>query len=97
MILRSRFARAIVGQTDPNQELIVSGTLMFVRGAASASSGFVGAALLKNDAEITHGYGAAKYRPLIIFIGVIFGAASVSAIGLLPRSRRKEKTMSLEP
>ena len=97
VVLRSRFARAIVGRTDPGQELIVSGTLMFVRGAASASSGFVGAALLKDEAKVSQGYGAGKYQSLIIFIGVIFGAASVSAIGLLPRRRPEEKTMPLEP
>ena len=96
VILRSRFSRAIVGRPDPNQELIVSGALMLVRGAASASSGFVGAALLKNDADVSQNYGAGKYRLLIIFIGVVFGAASVSAVGLLPRPRPKEKMMTLE-
>ena len=96
VVLRSRFSSAIVGRPDPGQEPIVSGTLMFVRGAASASSGFVRAALLKDDAQVSQHYGAGKYRSLIIFIGAIFGAASVSAIGLLPRRRPKEKTMILE-
>ena len=97
VVLRSRFSSAVVGRADPNQELIVSGALMLVRGAASASSGFVGAALLRNEAEVSHSYGAGKYQSLIIFIGVFFGAASVSAIGLLPNSRPKEKIVSLEP
>lgn len=50
VVLRSRFSSAIVGRPEPGQELIVSGTSMFVRGAASASSGFVAATLLKDDA-----------------------------------------------
>lgn len=50
-----------MGRPEPGQELIVSGTPMFVRGAASASSGFVAAALLKDGAQVSRHYGAGKY------------------------------------
>ena len=96
VVLRSRFARAVVGKPDQDQELIVSGALMLVRGAASVSSGFVGVALLKDDVQVSQGYGAGRYRPLIVFIGVIFGAATISAVGLLPKPKIEDKKVAQE-
>ncbi len=53
----------------PNEELIVSGLIMFIRGCATIASGFIGAAVSSaGEAQAFHkgSYGAGKWLPLIL-------------------------------
>ena len=87
VVLRNRFATAIVGDKDhPNQELIVSGLIMFVRGCATIGSGFVGAAVSAAGEERgleKDRYGAGKWLPLLLTVGVLAGVSSLGALGFI--------------
>ncbi|MCJ1451190.1 hypothetical protein MMC28_001526 [Mycoblastus sanguinarius] len=89
-VLRNRFATAIVGDFDHgNQELIVSGALMLIRGAATLGSGFLGAKVVE-EAEgigLRGGYGAGKWRPLILTVGILMASASVGALGFVGKRK----------
>ncbi|CAD6582503.1 MAG: hypothetical protein ASARMPREDX12_000960 [Alectoria sarmentosa] len=59
VVLRNRFATAIVGDSDhPSQELIVSGVLMLLRGIATLGSGFLGAKLVQETESMGLGSGS---------------------------------------
>lgn len=96
VVFRSHFARAIVGQHQGinagNQELIVSSVLMLLRGTATVSSGFVGKAAVEGAAGlgIRPGYGAGKWRILIVVIGSFMAAAALGVVGFFRRGRRAE-------
>lgn len=93
-VLRSRFATAVVGDDDhPNQELIVSSLINLIRGLAFVSSGFIGASAvsLGEGIGIQSGYGAGKWLPLILTTGILFGMASIGALGFLKTKKQKMK------
>ena len=71
----------------PAEELLVSGVLLFTRGVVGVISGYIAAAVL-NSSESTNidsGYGAGKWRTLIILLGTTMTAATFGAIGLRKR------------
>jgi len=94
VVLRNRFATAVVGDNDhPDQELFISGLIMFVRGLATIGSGFLGAAV----STVGEGrglqkpeYGAGKWLPLILTVGTLAGASSVGAFGFLRKAKHSE-------
>ena len=87
VVLRNRFATAIVGDNEhSNQELIVSSFIMFIRGVATIGSGFIGTAV----ATVGEGrglqkseYGVGKWLPLLLTVGTLAGASSMGALGFL--------------
>lgn len=91
VVLRSRFATAIVGDDDhPNEELVVSGMIMFIRGVATITSGFVGVAVStagegRFDRER---YGAGSWMPLLLTVGLLAGVSSIGGLGFISRGRR---------
>ena len=101
VVLRNQFATAIVGDLDhQHQELIVSGALMFLRGASSVGSGFIGTAVVSagENSGIRPGYGAGKWRPLILTVGIIMGMSTVGGLGFLRRrGRKREARHGAEP
>ena len=99
IILRSFFATRIVQGTDStiiaSQDLLVSSVLLLVRGITTIASGFAGKAVVESGEEmgIRPGYGAGKWKPLIIYVGTMIGAASLGVFALfdMPRITRKRK------
>ncbi|KAK3314214.1 major facilitator superfamily domain-containing protein [Apodospora peruviana] len=91
VVLRNRFATAIVGNSEhPNEELIVSGLIMFIRGIATIASGFIGAAVASagEDMGLDKGsYGAGKWLPLLLTVGILAGASSIGGLGFIGKSR----------
>lgn len=87
VVLRNRFATAIVGNSDhPNKELVVSGFIMFVRGCATIASGFVGTAVTTaGDERGLHkgSYGAGEWLPLLLTVGILTGVSSIGTLGFL--------------
>lgn len=88
MVLRSHMAAIVVNDSRrPAEELLVSGVLLFTRGVVGVISGYIAAAVL-NSSESTNidsGYGAGKWRTLIILLGTTMTAATFGAIGLRKR------------
>ena len=88
MVLRSHMAAIVVNDNRrPAEELLVSGVLLFTRGVVGVISGYIAAAVL-NSSEATNidsGYGAGKWRTLIILLGTTMTAATFGAIGLRKR------------
>lgn len=94
VVLRNRFATAVIGNSDhPNQELIVSGLIMFVRGCASVASGFIGAAVVGHgqSSDITHDYGAGRWRSLVLTVGILSGLSTIGGLGFLRGNKGKVK------
>lgn len=92
VVLRNRFATAVVGDSDhPNQELIVSGVLMLLRGIATLGSGFLGAKLVQETETmaLSSNYGGGRWKPLLLTDGILMGAASLGALGFLGKRRLK--------
>lgn len=91
VVLRNRFATAIVGNSDhPNEELIVSGLIMFIRGCATVASGFVSSAVsMAGEGRGLHvgSYGAGEWLPLLLTVGILAGASSIGALGFLGKGR----------
>lgn len=84
-------AAAVVGDLDhPNDELVVSGALLAIRGGAAVVSGYMGAAILSAGEHkgIKSTYGAGKWQSLIIALGVLMFGATVGAIGFFKKERR---------
>lgn len=98
VVLRNRFATAVVGDNNhPSQELVVSGLIMFVRGLATIGSGFIGSAV----ATLGEGrglqrseYGAGKWLPLLLTVGTFAGASSIGALGFLQNSKHSDDQKS---
>ena len=88
MVLRSHMAAIVVNDSRrPAEELLVSGVLLFTRGVVGVISGYIAAAVL-NSSESTNidsGYGAGKWRTLIILLGTTMTAATFGAVGLRKR------------
>ncbi|KAK1972399.1 MFS general substrate transporter [Colletotrichum sublineola] len=94
VVLRSHMAAAVVGDQDhPNDELVVSGALLSIRGLAAVASGYIGAAVVASGENlgVQPGFGAGKWRPLIITLGVLMFGATVGALGFLKKERRMIK------
>ncbi|KAK8863402.1 MFS general substrate transporter [Apiospora arundinis] len=84
-VVRSHMASAVVGGSDEaNEETVVSAALLAIRGVACVASGYTGAAVVGTSEHIgiQPGYGAGKWRGLIIYVAVLMFAASVGAVGL---------------
>ncbi|KAE8399000.1 major facilitator superfamily domain-containing protein [Aspergillus pseudonomiae] len=92
VVLRNRFATAIVGNSDrPNEELIVSGLIMFFRGGATIASGFVATAVSTAGANrgLHKGnYGSGQWLPLILTVGILTGVSCIGALGFLRGGRQ---------
>lgn len=85
-------AAAVVGDLNhPNEELVISGALLAIRGLAAVGSGYIGAAVSTagENLGIRPGYGAGKWRSLIICAGVLMFGATIGALGFLNRERRR--------
>ncbi len=85
-------AAAVVGNLNhPNEELVISGALLAIRGLAAVGSGYIGAAVSTagESIGIRPGYGAGKWRSLIICAGVLMFGATIGAVGFLNRERRR--------
>lgn len=91
VVFRNRFATAIVGSSDhPEEELVVSGLIMFIRGCATISSGFIGAALSAAGERTPLNrevYGVGKWLPLILTVGVLAAASSLGGLGFTSNRR----------
>lgn len=97
VVLRSHMATAVVGDLDhPNDELVVSGALLATRGAAAVVSGYMGAGVLSTSEHkgIQPGYGAGKWRSLIITLGCLMFGATIAFLGFI--GKRGEKADALE-
>ncbi|KAE8137269.1 major facilitator superfamily domain-containing protein [Aspergillus pseudotamarii] len=92
VVLRNRFATTIVGNSDrPNEELIVSGLIMFFRGGATIASGFVATAVSSagEDRGLHKGsYGAGQWLPLILTVGILTGVSCIGALGFLREDKQ---------
>jgi hypothetical protein len=100
VVLRSHMAAAVVGNhNNPNEELVVSGALLCIRGLACVGSGYIGAAVKGVDEEvgIRPGYGAGKWRGLIITVGIVMGGATIGAFGFLDVKRQRMATAKIRP
>lgn len=66
---------------------------MSIRGVATIASGFVGRALVQGSEDIPlgPGYGAGKWKSLILFTGIIMGAASLGSVGLIRPAKVPER------
>lgn len=104
VVLRSSFATQIVlrnkayskESTDLEKrmnESLISSILMSIRGVATIASGFVGRALVQGSADVPlgPGYGAGKWKSLILFTGIIMGAASLGSVGLIKSAKIPER------
>ncbi|KAE8321624.1 hypothetical protein BDV39DRAFT_210549 [Aspergillus sergii] len=95
VVLRSRFATAIVANSDrPNEELIVSGLIMFFRGGATIVSGFVATTVSSagEDRGLRNGsYGAGQWLPLILTVGILTGASCIGALGFLRDGKARKR------
>ncbi|KAK1674087.1 major facilitator superfamily domain-containing protein [Colletotrichum godetiae] len=90
MVLRSHMAAIAVDDPErPAEELFVSGILLFTRGVIGVASGYIAAAVLQNSEHIgvQPGYGAGKWRPLIILLGTTMTAATLGAFGFLKKRK----------
>jgi hypothetical protein len=100
VVLRSSFASQIVMRNKQytkattelekrTNESLVSGILMSIRGVATIASGFVGKAIVQRSENVPlgPGYGAGKWKSLVLFTGIIMGAASLGSVGLLRRTK----------
>ncbi|KAJ8118890.1 hypothetical protein OPT61_g231 [Boeremia exigua] len=98
VVLRSSLATQIVIRNKQHtkastklekrtNESLVSGVLMSARGVAFVVSGFVGKAIVQKSENIPigPGYGAGKWKSLILFTGIIMGVASFGSLGLIKR------------
>lgn len=56
------------------------------------ASGFVGRAIVQSGQHVPvgKGYGAGRWKGLVVFTGVMMASASLGAVGLA-KSRRREK------
>ncbi|KAF1955100.1 MFS general substrate transporter [Byssothecium circinans] len=83
VVFRSSFATHIS---------LVSGILMAIRGVAVVVSGLAGRAVVQagQDVPVGKGYGADRWKNLIIFVGVTMAATGLGCVGLLDRSRSSE-------
>ncbi|OGM44714.1 hypothetical protein ABOM_007354 [Aspergillus bombycis] len=92
VVLRNRFATAIVGNSDRrNEELIVSGLIMFFRGGATIASGFVATAVSTAGANrgLHKGrYGSGQWLLLILTVGILTGVSCIGALGFLREGRQ---------
>jgi len=104
VVLRSSFATQIVLRnkahskilTDSEKrssESLISGILMSIRGVATIASGFVGRALVQGSEAMPlgPGYGAGKWKSLILFTGIIMGVASLGSVGLIKLAKVPER------
>lgn len=90
-VVRSHMASAVVEDSDhPNEETVVSAALLAVRGVACVASGYTGAAVVgaSEGLGILPGFGAGKWRSIIIYVAVMMFVASIGAIGLRTTLRR---------
>lgn len=90
MVLRSHMAAIVVNDSSrPAEELLVSGVLLFTRGIVGVVSGYIAAAVLQSneDSGVQSGYGAGKWRPLIIFMGATMTASTLGMFGLLRKKK----------
>lgn len=90
-VLRSHMASAVMGGSDEaNEETVISAALLATRGVACVVSGYTGAAVVGASEQIgiQPGYGAGKWRGLIIYVAVFMFAASVGAVGLRTTLKR---------
>lgn len=86
VVFRSHMAAAVIGdKLHPNEELVVSGALLATRGIACIASGYTGAAVVGASEYLgmRAGYGAGKWRGLIIYEGVLMFGASMGALGFI--------------
>ena len=91
VVLRNRFATAVVGSNEyPNEELVVSAMIMFIRGCATIASGFVGVAVSNAGATIPldeKSYGASTWVPLLLTVGILSGISSIGGLGFIGKRR----------
>ncbi|KXH39810.1 Mch2p [Colletotrichum salicis] len=90
MVLRSHMAAIAVNDPErPAEELFVSGILLFTRGVIGVASGYIAASVLQDSEHIgiQPGYGAGKWRSLIILLGTTMTAATLGAFGLLKKRK----------
>lgn len=90
VVFRSHMAAAVVGdKLHPNEELVVSGALLATRGIACIASGYTGAAVVGASEYLgmRAGYGAGKWRGLIIYEGVLMFGASMGALGFIRKRK----------
>lgn len=96
-MLRTRFSAAVIGEDEPTPEdknhqiLIVFGVLTALRGFSNAGSGFVGAALVDESVAVTPGYGAGKWKWLIVFVGVTMLISSAGVFGTYLEPKKVEE------
>jgi len=91
VVVRSHMAAAVVGNLNhPNEELVISGALLAIRGLAAVGSGYIAAAVSTagESIGIRPGYGCGKWRSLIICSGVLMFGATIGAVGFFNRERR---------
>ena len=82
-VFRPRFASAIVGNDENNeQSLLIFGVLTAMRGVAIIASGFITSAQLNESVKVTSGYGAGKWLHVIVYVGVTMLIASSGALGI---------------
>lgn len=92
-------AAAVVGDLDhPNDELVVSGALLAIRGVAAVVSGYMGAGVLSTSEHmgVQPGYGAGKWRSLIITLGVLMFGATIAFLGFMKKERRMIRVVKKE-
>lgn len=90
-VFRSHMAAAVVGdKLHPREELVVSGALLATRGIACIVSGPAGAAVVGSAEHlgVRPGYGAGKWRSLVIYVGVLSFGASIGALAFVGRARK---------
>lgn len=90
VVFRSHMAAAVVGdKLHPDEELVVSGALLGTRGIACIASGYTGAAVVGATEHLgmRAGYGAGKWRALIIYEGVLMFGASMGALGFIRKRK----------
>lgn len=88
-------ASAVVGNSNhPSEETVVSAALLAVRGVACVASGYTGASVVGSSENIgiQPGFGAGKWRSLIIYVSVMMFTASLGAIGLNTTLRSAKET-----
>lgn len=94
VVFRSHMAAAVIGdKLHPNEELVVSGALLATRGIACIASGYTGAAVVGASEYLgmRAGYGAGKWRALVIYEGVLMFGASMGALGFLRKGKVAEE------
>lgn len=97
-VLRPRFAEAIVAnEKDKQQTLLVFGILTALRGAAIIASGFVVATQLNEEAAVTSGYGAGKWRNVILYTGIVMFASSLGGLGWFTKSKPVSEPVVVAP